>query len=368
MTKKTPLHEEHLALGATFTDFGGWDMPVKYTNDVQEHHAVRQHAGLFDLSHMGEFRVSGPDAAAFLDYALVSNMSILKVGKAKYSILVNEDGGIIDDLITYRLAEDEFLVVPNASNVEVDYQTLLERTAGFEVELVNESEDTALVAVQGPQAEEIILAMEPSDPQSVRELKYYAATPLSLSGISVLLARTGYTGEDGFEIYVPADQASALWSAAMSAGKSFEMIPAGLAARDSLRLEAGMPLYGHELGLDITPYESGLGRLVDIALEKKSSDFVGRQALSVLSQTPPQRSLVGLKAQQKRPARADSQLMDGEKNIGYVTSGIPSPTLGHPIAMALVESSYAHEGTTVEVDIRGKRAPFDVVAVPFYRR
>ncbi|MEX3610301.1 glycine cleavage system aminomethyltransferase GcvT [Rothia sp. LK2588] len=366
--KKTSLHAQHEAAGASFTDFGGWDMPLKYDNDVAEHHAVRNSAGIFDLSHMGEFRVTGPDAAAFLDYTLVSNMGILKVGKAKYSILVNEDGGVIDDLITYRLGDEEFLVVPNAANVDVDFEAFTARTDGFDVKVVNESDETSLVAVQGPESENILLGMDPSDADAIKELRYYAAVPLTLAGVDVLLARTGYTGEDGFEIYVPNENAVKIWDAARAAGEAYDLKPAGLAARDSLRLEAGMPLYGHELGLDITPFESGLGRLVEIALEKKKADFVGRAALDKLSQSAPERSLVGLKAQAKRPARAGSKIVDGDKEIGEITSGIPSPTLGYPVAMALVASDRAKVGETLDVDIRGKVASFDVVELPFYQR
>ena len=367
--KKTSLYSVHEKLGASFTDFGGWDMPLKYANDVAEHEAVRTSAGIFDLSHMGEFRVTGPDAGAFLDYALVSNMSILKVGKAKYSILVNDKGGVIDDLITYRLGDEEFLVVPNASNIETDFAAMSERLGDFNVEFVNESEQTSLVAVQGPRAEEILLAAGMSDDEAVRELKYYASVPLTVAGVDVLLARTGYTGEDGFELFVPNENAVELWDKLTAAGEPFGMIPAGLASRDSLRLEAGMPLYGHELGLDITPFESGLGRLVEIALEKKAADFVGREALAELAKSESKRILVGLKAQAKRPARAGSKLVDAEGNeIGEVTSGIPSPTLGFPIAMALVNREFSEVGSTVDVDIRGKRAPFDVVTLPFYKR
>ena len=340
--KKTALYPVHEKLGAAFTDFGGWDMPLKYANDVAEHQAVRTRAGIFDLSHMGEFRITGPDAAAFLDYALVSNMSVLKPGRAKYSILANDKGGVIDDLITYRLGDEEFLVVPNAAS---------------------------LIAVQGPRAEEILLAAGASDEDAVRELKYYASVPVTIAGVDVLLARTGYTGEDGFEPFVPNANAVKLWEALAAAGEPFGLTPAGLAARDSLRLEAGMPLYGHELGLDITPFESGLGRLVEIALEKKTVDFVGRTALTELAKSPSERILVGLKAQAKRPARAGSFLVDAEGNqIGEVTSGIPSPTLGYPIAMALVKREFSEVGSEVDVDIRGKRATFDVVSLPFYKR
>lgn len=367
--KKTSLYPVHEKLGASFTDFGGWDMPLKYSNDVAEHEAVRTRAGIFDLSHMGEFRVTGPDAAAFLDYALVSNMSVLKVGKAKYSILVNDKGGVIDDLITYRLGDEEFMVVPNAANIDTDYAAMSERLGDFNVEFVNESDQTSLIAVQGPRAEEILLAAGASDENAVRELKYYASAPLTIAGVDVLLARTGYTGEDGFELFVPNEHAVELWDKLAAAGEPFGMIPAGLASRDSLRLEAGMPLYGQELGLEITPFESGLGRLVEIALEKKAANFVGREALSELAKSESKRILVGLKAQAKRPARAGSKLVDAEGNeIGEVTSGIPSPTLGFPIAMALVNREFSEVGSTVDVDIRGKRAPFDVVALPFYKR
>lgn len=367
--QKTSLYQVHTDLGASFTDFGGWDMPLKYTNDVEEHRAVRSAAGLFDLSHMGEFRVTGPDAAAFLDYALLSNMSVLKVGKAKYSLLLNETGGVIDDLITYRLGEEEFLVIPNAANVAVDYEAMSARTEGFDVTLTDETASTSLVAIQGPASEAIVLDMDPSDPELVTSLGYYAAVPLELNGIEVLLARTGYTGEDGFELYVANDRAAELWALATERGQKHGLLPAGLAARDSLRLEAGMPLYGHELGLDITPFESGMGKLVEIALTKKTADFVGRAALTEAAEQTPARSLVGLKAQGKRPGRAGSQLLDEQGQvIGEITSGIPSPTLGYPIAMALLASEYAQLGATVSVDIRGKVAPFDIVELPFYSR
>ena len=367
--QKTALYQVHADQGAAFTDFGGWDMPLKYTNDVEEHKAVRSAAGLFDLSHMGEFRVTGPDAGAFLDYALLSNMSILKVGKAKYSLLLAEDGGVIDDLITYRLGEEEFLVIPNAANVAADYEAMSARTSGFDVTLTNETDATSLVAVQGPASADILLDMDPSDAETITSMGYYAAAPIRFGDIEALLARTGYTGEDGFEIYVANEDAAKLWALAAERGQKHGAIPAGLAARDSLRLEAGMPLYGHELGRDITPFESGMGKLVEIALTKKAANFVGKDALVQLSGQTPARSLVGLKAQGKRPGRAGSKLVDENgTEIGEITSGIPSPTLGYPVAMALLATEYATAGATVNVDIRGKVAPFDIVELPFYKR
>lgn len=367
--QKTALYDVHAALGASFTDFGGWDMPLKYSNDVEEHRAVRAAAGLFDLSHMGEFRVTGKDAAAYLDYVLLSNMSVLKVGKAKYSLLLNEQGGVIDDLITYRLGEEEFLVVPNAANVDVDFEAFTARLGDFDVTLTNETPDTSLVAVQGPASEAILLDMDPSDPETITSMGYYAAAPIRFGTIDALLARTGYTGEDGFEIYVSNADASALWELATERGAAHGILPAGLAARDSLRLEAGMPLYGHELGLDITPFESGMGKLVEIALTKKTADFVGKEAVAALAEQAPERTLVGLRAQAKRPARAGSTLVDeAGAAVGEVTSGIPSPTLGYPIAMALLKTELAEVGSTISVDIRGKSAPFDIVELPFYTR
>ena len=275
---------------------------------------------------------------------------------------------MIDDLITYRLGDEEFLVVPNAANIDNDFAAMSERLGNFDVKFVNESDDTSLIAVQGPRAEEILLAAGASDEDAVRELKYYASVPVTIAGVDVLLARTGYTGEDGFELFVPNANAVKLWDALSAAGEPFGLTPAGLAARDSLRLEAGMPLYGHELGLDITPFESGLGRLVEIALEKKTVDFVGRTALTELAKSPSERILVGLKAQAKRRT-CGFVLVDAEGNqIGEVTSGIPSPTLGYPIAMALVKREFSEVGSEVDVDIRGKRATFDVVSLPFYKR
>lgn len=364
--RHSPLHAEHEGLGATFTPFGEWSMPLKYGKELDEHRAVRQAAGLFDLSHMGEVRVSGPQAAAFLDYALVSHLSALAVGKAKYSMIVRPDGGILDDLITYRLGDEEFLVVPNAANTGTVVAALRERAEGFDVTLADESTQTALVAVQGPRAEEILLSLlEEQDREALRTLKYYAALTATVAGVAdVLIARTGYTGEDGFELFTPNANASALWDAALEAGREHGIRPAGLAARDSLRLEAAMPLYGNELSEDLTPIDAGLGVLVS---KKKEGDFVGRAALSAVGQ--PSRILVGIASDGKRAARAGATLFspDGAE-IGVVTSGQPSPTLGHPIALAYVDRTTATPGTDVVVDIRGKQYPFRIVETPFYKR
>jgi aminomethyltransferase len=375
----TALYEQHKKAGASFTDFGGWQMPLKYESELAEHHAVRNAAGLFDLSHMGEVWVSGPDAAAFLDYALAGKLSAVAIGKAKYSLICQEDGGIIDDLISYRRGEDKYLVVPNAGNAAVVAAALAERAGsaqegGFDVTVQDASAETSLIAVQGPNAEAILLTLVPAEQHSlVTELKYYAAVEvgITVNGTvqDLLLARTGYTGEDGFEIYIPNEDAAGLWEALLETGASHGLIPAGLACRDSLRLEAGMPLYGNELSREGNPYAAGLGPVVSLA---KESDFVGKAALSELKAAGAGatrgRKLVGLRGLGRRAARGHYPVLKDGNVVGEVTSGQPSPTLGYPVAMAYVDVEHAAPGTALDIDLRGKAEPFEVVALPFYKR
>ncbi|KQO03190.1 glycine cleavage system protein T [Arthrobacter sp. Leaf234] len=365
-SKHTALYTQHEAHGASFTDFGGWQMPLKYRSELEEHHTVRKAAGLFDLSHMGEVLVTGPQAAEFLNYALVSNLAVMAVGKAKYSLICTAEGGVIDDLITYRLAEDSFLVVPNASNAPVVAEALRIRANSFDVAVEDQSEATSLIAVQGPTAEAVLLDLaRPEDGALIRELKYYASVELELAGLPVLLARTGYTGEDGFEIFIGSNVAVRLWDAALRVGDAHGLLPCGLAARDSLRLEAGMPLYGHELGLDTNPFEAGLGPVVST---KKADDFVGRAVLEPLKAVEPARRLVGLRAVGRRSARAGYDVVVDGVPVGTVTSGLPSPTLGYPVALAYVDAAHAAIGTEVQVDLRGRPEPFTVIPTPFYKR
>ncbi|MEV8148453.1 glycine cleavage system aminomethyltransferase GcvT [Arthrobacter sp. NPDC080073] len=366
----TALYEQHKKLGASFTDFGGWQMPLKYSSELAEHHAVRRSAGLFDLSHMGEVWVTGPEAAAFLDYALVGKISAMSVGKAKYSLICQEDGGIIDDLITYRRGDATFLVVPNAGNAKVVVAALAERAAGFDVTVKDVSAETSLIAVQGPKAEAILLALVPAEQHPlVKELKYYAAVEAEINGQDLLVARTGYTGEDGFEVYIPNEDAAGLWDALLELGAGHGLIPAGLASRDSLRLEAGMPLYGNELSRYVNAYAAGLGPVVSLA---KESDFVGKEALTAIKAAGVGMSigqkLVGLKGLGRRAARAHYSVLKNGTLIGEVTSGQPSPTLGYPVALAYVDVEHAEPGTVLDVDLRGKPEAFEVVALPFYKR
>ncbi|WP_284974147.1 glycine cleavage system aminomethyltransferase GcvT [Arthrobacter sp. efr-133-TYG-104] len=375
----TALYEEHKKLGASFTDFGGWQMPLKYSSELAEHHAVRKSAGLFDLSHMGEVWVTGPEAAAFLDYALVGKISAMAQGKAKYSLICNADGGIIDDLITYRRpssveGEDKFLVVPNAGNAKVVAAELLERAAGFDVVVEDASAATSLIAVQGPLAEAILLRLVPAEQHAlVQDLKYYAAVevPFTFDGGTqdLLLARTGYTGEDGFEIFVPNESAAALWQAITEVAEDGELVPAGLASRDSLRLEAGMPLYGNELSREGNPFAAGLGPVVAVS---KEGDFVGKDALAALKAdgagSTNGRKLVGLKGLGRRAGRGHYPVLKDGAVVGEVTSGQPSPTLGYPVALAYVNVEFSEVGTPLDIDLRGKSEPFEVVALPFYKR
>ncbi|MEV8085077.1 glycine cleavage system aminomethyltransferase GcvT [Pseudarthrobacter oxydans] len=370
----TALYEQHKIAGASFTDFGGWQMPLKYSSELAEHHAVRNAAGLFDLSHMGEVWVTGPDAAAFLDYALAGKLSAVAVGKAKYSLICQEDGGIIDDLISYRRSEEKYLVVPNAGNAKVVAAALAERAAGFDVTVEDVSAETSLIAVQGPNAEAILLTLVPAEQHSlVTGLKYYAAVEvgITVNGAvqDLLLARTGYTGEDGFEVYVPNGDAAGLWEALLEAGAGHGLIPAGLACRDSLRLEAGMPLYGNELSREGNPFAAGLGPVVSL---KKESDFVGKAALAELKElgagSTSGRKLVGLKGLGRRAGRSHYPVLKDGNVVGEVTSGQPSPTLGYPIALAYVDVEHSEPGTALDIDLRGKAEPFEVVALPFYKR
>lgn len=362
---KTPLHDKHVALGASFTDFGGWEMPVRYSSDLAEHHGVRSTAGLFDISHMGEIFISGADAANFLNYALVGRASEIAVGRAKYSMICNSDGGIIDDLIVYRLASDSYLIIANAGNRETVVGELIARNSGFDCKVEDKSSEWALLALQGPKTVEILSRLTKTD---LNLLKYYSIAEATLSDFDCYLARTGYTGEDGFEILVRVENSEKLFDEIMSAGEDLGILPAGLASRDTLRLEAGMPLYGHELSLEVNPYEAGLGKVVRLDREE---DFVGKQALEALSLITPLKVLVGLQGEGKRAARADYEVFSSDKSevsIGKITSGALSPTLGYPIAMAFVEPDFAKLDQLVSVDIRGARQAFKVISLPFYKR
>ena len=368
--RRTPLTAIHEQLGASLTDFAGWLMPLRYGSETAEHKAVRTAAGLFDLSHMGEFSVSGSDAAAALDFALTGEPSALKPGRARYTMIVAEDGGVLDDLIVYRLGDTEFLIVANAANTAVVGAALTERAAGYDAVVTDRTDDYALIAVQGPRSAAILSSLTSA---GLADVKYYASYPVQIAGRDVLLARTGYTGEDGFEIFAAPQDAEYLWAELTKAGAADGLTPAGLAARDTLRLEAGMPLYGNELGSDLTPFDAGLGRVVKL---EKPGGFIGRDALVLRAQEPATRQLVGLTVQSRRVPRHGYPVLWNGEPAGVVTSGAPSPTLGVPIAMAYlrpevaaIASELTRAGTAdLAVDVRGNAEPARLVELPFYHR
>jgi aminomethyltransferase len=344
------------------TSFAGWQMPLRYTSETAEHQAVRHAAGLFDLSHMGEILVTGPDAGAALDYALTGYLSVVPPGRARYTMMCAADGGVLDDLVVYRQSEQEFLVIANAANTGTVYSQLRDRAAGHRAEVSDATSEVALIAIQGPAAAGILAPLAGLD---LGGIKYYAGAFGEVAGRAAWVARTGYTGEDGFEVFCRAEDAPDIWDALAAAGAPAGLVPAGLAARDTLRLEAGMPLYGNELGPDMTPFEAGLGRVVKF---DKPGDFFGREALAARASEEPRQQLVGLTLESRRIARHGYPVLaDGEAR-GTVTSGAPSPTLGVPIAMAYLLAGTSADHSVITVDIRGEAVPAHLTDLPFYSR
>jgi aminomethyltransferase len=369
--RQTPLYAVHERLGATMTSFAGWQMPLRYASETAEHLAVRRAAGLFDLSHMGEIAVGGPGAGAALDYALVGNLSALRPGRARYTMICAEDGGVLDDLVVYRLDEDEFLVIANASNTDVVFSSVRDRAAGHDARVTDATGDYALVAIQGPEAAGILAPL--AGGLDLGAIRYYAGAFGEVAGHRAWVARTGYTGEDGFEVFCRPEDAVPIWEALTAGGTRASsgadsgagLVPAGLAARDTLRLEAGMPLYGNELGPDVTPFEAGLGRVVKF---DKPGEFIGREALAARAASGPVRRLAGLTVQSRRIARHGYPVLADGKTCGTVTSGAPSPTLGVPIAMAYLEPGGDGDDRVLAVGIRGEQVPVQLTDLPFYRR
>ncbi|MEF2276741.1 glycine cleavage system aminomethyltransferase GcvT [Deinococcus sp. YIM 134068] len=347
--KRTPLHAAHLRAGARMVPFGGWEMPVQYAGVRAEHDAVRTRAGVFDVSHMGEFRVTGPDAERFLQHVTTNDVTKLRPGRGQYNWLPNETGGLVDDIYVYRVVQSEFLIVVNASNIGKDWAHLQAQTAGYDVTLTDESDRWGLLAVQGPQAEAML---QPHISVDLTAKKKNAYFPAKLFGFEVWLARTGYTGEDGFEIFTDAGEAETVWDRLLAVG----FTPAGLGARDTLRLEAGFPLYGHEFAENLHPLASTYTWVV------KDKAHLGREHISL---APPVR-LIGL-ALERVPVREGYPVLLNGERVGHVTSGTSSPTLGHPIAMALVRGD-ASTADAYEVEVRGKAHPARRVELPFYRR
>jgi aminomethyltransferase len=361
--RRTALHDRHVALGARMVPFAGWEMPVQYASIIEEHRAVRSAVGVFDLSHMGEIEITGDEAVAFLRYALVSDPGALEANQAQYSMACDADGGIIDDLIVYRLEADRFWIVCNASNrsaIVEHLESLLAR-GDFGASLEDRSDRIGLIAPQGPNAAEALGTLTDLD---LGQIRNYRAQQGTVAGVDALVARTGYTGEDGFELFVDARRAPAVWDAVLASAAPHGGQACGLGARDTLRLEAGMPLYGNELDRDTNPFEVNLGRVVKL----DKGEFVGRAALQAVQQAGPARKLIGLRMLDAAIPRAGYEVRADGRGVGRVTSGTQSPTLGERIAMALVPAALAGIGNRFEVVVRDRPYAAEQVKLPFYRR
>jgi aminomethyltransferase len=360
--KRTALYEKHVELGGKIVDFAGWSLPVFYSGIIAEHEAVRNKAGLFDVSHMGEISVTGPEASLAIEDLTCNKISSLYPGKAVYNALINQSGGVVDDIIVYKIRDDNFLICINASNTEKDFSWMLKHNKR-NATIVNESSKYGQLALQGPMAERILSKLFPKN--NLKELKYFHFIDIEFSNDNIIVARTGYTGEDGFEIFVPWNKTTQLWDDLLERGKEFGLLPCGLGARDSLRLEACYPLYGHELKDDISAIESGLAWIVK--LDKGS--FMGRDVIEKHKKEGAPRSLIAFFVEEHGIAREGCKIfLDDNKEIGYVTSGTKTPTIQRALGMALVESSYARIGQKIFFDIRGKKVSGVIVEKPFYRR
>ena len=366
--KRTPLFDTHNELDARMVEFGGWEMPVLYSSIAQEHHAVRQAAGLFDISHMGEFLFDGPDALKFLNQLLTNDLTKLEPGQGQYTLLCQDNGGVIDDLYAYRLSDTHYLLIVNASRLEIDWMWIKaqrnSRHKSLQLEMSNPSGGLAAMALQGPKAAEIIAGVFPT----AAELRKNQIAELEFAGATAWVSRTGYTGEDGFELVVPNGRAAALWEDLMSLGQALGLLPAGLGARDTLRTEAGYSLYGHELTSDTTPIEAALGWAV--ALDKPC--FNGREMLAAQKKDGVSRLCIAFKMTGKSaPPREQYKIFstDGTgREIGEVTSGTQSPSLGCGIGLGYVESAHAKFGTDIEIEIRNRRFPAQVVKRPIFQK
>ncbi|HEU5141161.1 MAG TPA: glycine cleavage system aminomethyltransferase GcvT [Bacillales bacterium] len=361
--KRTPLFELYEKHGAKIVDFHGWEMPVQFSKIQEEHEAVRTKAGLFDVSHMGEVTAKGEGALAFLQYLVTNDVSKLQPGKAQYTAMCYEDGGTVDDLIIYQKAENDYLLVINSANSDSDFEWISSHTEGFDVVVDNISDQKAQLAIQGPKAEAILQTLTDTDLSEIKFFKF--KDHVDIAGIRSLVSRTGYTGEDGFEIYCDSADAADLWETIIKAGEPEGLLPCGLGARDTLRFEAKLPLYGQELSPEITPVEAGIGFAVKT---DKEADFLGKSVLKQQKEEGAPRKLVGLEMIEKGIPRPDYEVFSDEEKIGHVTTGTQSPTLKKNVGLALLKREYTELGTEVEVQVRKKRLKAEVVKTPFYKR
>ena len=358
--KKTPLYDVHKRLGAKMVDFGGWDMPVQYSGLLDEHHTVRTKVGLFDVSHMGEIEVRGPEALKLVNYVATNDASKLKLGQAQYSGLLYEHGGFVDDILVHKVADDHFFLCVNASNQDKDFAHIAAHNK-FDCEVENAGPRYAQIAVQGPKAIDTVQKLTVTE---LAPIKYYHFTDGEVAGTKARIARTGYTGEDGFEIYVAPSEAPRIWDELTTAGAEFGIKPAGLGARNTLRLEAKMALYGHEIHSTITPFEADLAWIVKL----DKGDFIGREALAKQKASGVSRKLIGFEMQGRGIGRDGYEVFCGGDPAGWVTSGGPAPTLNKNIGLCYLPSAQAEIGRSIQVIVRGQPVDAITVATPFYKR
>lgn len=362
--KRTALFPLYGKFGAKTIDFGGWDLPVQFSGIQKEHEAVRTRAGLFDVSHMGEFYVSGSGALEFLQYLLTNDVAAMEEGQALYTLMCYPDGGVVDDLLVYKLADEDYMLVVNAANIDKDFEWLHKHAEHDTVHVRNVSDEMGLLALQGPAAARIIGRLADAPVAGLGNFRFL--TNVRIGGVeAAVVSRTGYTGEDGFEMYAANEVLPALWEQLLEAGEQDGLLAAGLGARDTLRFEARLPLYGQELSAAISPLEAGLGFFVKLG----KGEFIGREALAEQKAAGPQRKLVGIEMIERGiPRSAYPVLSEAGEQIGEVTSGTQSPTLKTNVGLALVDAAYAALGTELWVDIRGKRVKAQVAKTPFYKR
>ena len=361
MELKTPLYDAHVKAGGKIVPFAGYLLPVQYgTGVITEHMAVREKAGLFDVSHMGEVLCQGKDALANLQKLLTNDFTNMVDGQARYSPMCNENGGTVDDLIVYKRGDNDYFIVVNAANKDKDYQWMLDHQFG-EVTFTDASSQYGQIALQGPKAMEILKKLTAEE--NIPKKYYHAVFDTEVAGIPCIISKTGYTGEDGVELYLTCENAEKMWDALLEAGKDEGLIPCGLGARDTLRMEAAMPLYGHEMDDEISPIETGLKFAVKMG---KEEDFIGKKAMEERGE--PKITRIGLKVTGRGIIREHQDIYIGEKKIGHTTSGTHCPFLGYPIAMALVDAGSVEIGNKVEVDVRGRKVEAEVIALPFYKR
>ncbi|MHB9094233.1 MAG: glycine cleavage system aminomethyltransferase GcvT [Eubacteriales bacterium] len=359
--KRTPLYDAHVKAGARLVEFGGWEMPVQYAGIIEEHKACREAAGIFDVSHMGEIDVSGPDALKFVNKLITNDAAKMQIKQCLYSPMCYETGGAVDDLLVYKMADDHYYIVVNASNTDKDFEWFLQNAKGQNVKVDNISLETAQIAVQGPKAEAILQRITDLD---LSTMKYYWFDYGKVDGVDAIVSRTGYTGEDGFEVYVKPEAAIQVWDKIIDTGKGDGLIPVGLGARDTLRLEARLPLYGHEMSADINPLEAGFGIFVKV----NKDDFNGKAALVKQKEEGLHRKVVGFEMVGRGIPRSHYPVKKDDKVIGWVTSGSFAPALNKNIGLAIVKAEYSAIDTEFEIEIRGKGVVAKVIKTPFYIR